>query len=58
MSRSFVTGTAYHSSPRPKDVGFYAKLNEQISPLTASLKQASEEAAVTFADVRKLLQDE
>lgn len=35
-----------------------AKLNEQVTPLTASLKQASEQAAGAFADVRKLLQDD
>ena len=34
------------------------KLNEQITPLTASLKQTSEQAGEAFADVRKLLQDD
>ena len=34
------------------------KLNEQVTPLTASLKQTSEQAGEAFADVRKLLQDD
>jgi paraquat-inducible protein B len=34
------------------------KLNEQVTPLIASLKQASEQAAGAFADVRRLLQDD
>ena len=34
------------------------KLNEQVTPLTASLKQTSEQAGGAFADVRKLLQDD